>query len=105
MIPPEKWTARRSTRASATDSAQGTFRAKEAPTRGSGRLAAALFGRQASRLSPRVHSDRGAALRAVDGVKVNLDSPLTYAHRGAGAYRDEVANLSRNVIVESADHG
>src|SRR5262249_18970042 len=42
-------------------------------------------------------------IRALDGVKVTLDKPLEYAHLGDGDYRAEVANLSRNVIVESAD--
>jgi hypothetical protein len=40
---------------------------------------------------------------AVEGTKVTLDKPLAYAHRGAGDYRGEIANLSRNVIVESAE--
>jgi hypothetical protein len=34
---------------------------------------------------------------------VSLDEPLEFDHLGAGDYRAEVANLSRNVIVESAD--
>jgi hypothetical protein len=42
-------------------------------------------------------------VRAIDGAKLALDGPLAYTHLGAGAYRGEVANLSRNVIVESAD--
>jgi hypothetical protein len=41
-------------------------------------------------------------VRAI-GAKLTLDKPLTYDHRGSGAYRAEVANLSRNVVVESAD--
>jgi hypothetical protein len=40
---------------------------------------------------------------AIDGSKLTLDRPLTYAHRGEGDYRGEVANLSRSVVVESAD--
>jgi hypothetical protein len=39
----------------------------------------------------------------VDGAVLTLDRPLGVAHRGSGGYRAEVANLSRNVIVESAD--
>ncbi|MFO0911189.1 MAG: G8 domain-containing protein [Isosphaeraceae bacterium] len=41
-------------------------------------------------------------IEALDGVKLTLDRPLLYAHRGEGAMRGEVANLSRNVVVESA---
>src|SRR5262249_8342636 len=32
---------------------------------------------------------------------VELDKPLEFLHLGTGDYRGEVANLSRNVIVES----
>ena len=34
---------------------------------------------------------------------LTLDSPLAFNHAASGAYRGEVANLSRNVVVESAD--
>lgn len=34
---------------------------------------------------------------------VTLDRPLAFEHRAIGATRAEVANLSRNVVVESAD--
>jgi hypothetical protein len=40
---------------------------------------------------------------STDGANVTLNEPLTMAHLGDGDYRGEVANLSRNVIVESAD--
>jgi hypothetical protein len=40
---------------------------------------------------------------AVGGTKLTLDQPLTMAHLGDGEYRGEVANLSRTVVVESAD--
>jgi hypothetical protein len=40
---------------------------------------------------------------AADGAKLTLDKPLTLTHLGDGDYRGEVANLSRNVVVESAD--
>ena len=39
---------------------------------------------------------------AIDGTKLTLDKPLTMVHLGEGEYRAEVANLSRNVVVESA---
>jgi hypothetical protein len=42
-------------------------------------------------------------IKAIDGTKVTLDRPLRHAHLGEGDYRGEVANLSRNVVVESAD--
>jgi hypothetical protein len=42
-------------------------------------------------------------ITAVDGVKLTLDRPLAFAHAGDGDTRGEVANLSRNVVVESAD--
>jgi hypothetical protein len=38
-----------------------------------------------------------------DGNTITLDRPLAREHLGAGEYRGAVANLSRNVIVESAD--
>lgn len=41
-------------------------------------------------------------IRALDGARLTLDRPLEVEHRGTGEYRGEVANLSRNVIVESA---
>jgi RNA polymerase sigma factor (sigma-70 family) len=42
-------------------------------------------------------------VKGIDGTKLTLDRPLAYAHQGGGSYRGEVANLSRNVVVESAD--
>jgi anti-sigma factor RsiW len=39
----------------------------------------------------------------VEGAVVSLDKPLDHAHLGDGEFRGEVANLSRNVVVESAD--
>jgi hypothetical protein len=42
-------------------------------------------------------------ITAIDGAKLTLNEPLKMAHLGAGDYRAEVANLSRNVVVESAD--
>ncbi|MCI0461692.1 MAG: G8 domain-containing protein [Gemmataceae bacterium] len=48
-------------------------------------------------LSPRGERGRG------EGAKLTLDQPLKHEHLGTGDYRGEVANLSRNVVVESAD--
>src|SRR5262249_38316921 len=42
-------------------------------------------------------------LTAIDGSTLTLDQPLTHTHLGQGNYRGEIANLSRNVIIESAD--
>ncbi len=39
----------------------------------------------------------------IDGTTLTLDAPLKNEHYGTGEFRSEVANLSRNVIVESAD--
>src|SRR4029077_958072 len=39
----------------------------------------------------------------IDGTRLTLDQPLDFKHLGTGDYRGEVANLSRNVVVESAD--
>lgn len=44
-------------------------------------------------------------IAAIDGPTLTLDKPLDFAHSGAGEFRSEVANLSRNVIIESADPG
>jgi hypothetical protein len=42
---------------------------------------------------------------AVAGTRIALDRPLRYEHLGEGEYRGEVADLTRNVVVESADPG
>ncbi len=42
-------------------------------------------------------------VKAIDGTKLTLDRPLQREHTGDGDYRGEVANLSRRVVVESAD--
>jgi hypothetical protein len=39
----------------------------------------------------------------IEGDTLHLDRPLDHPHAGSGDFRSEVANLSRNVIVESAD--
>lgn len=44
-----------------------------------------------------------AVIKSIDGTNITLEPPLKHAHSGAGDYRSEVANLSRNVIVESAN--
>jgi hypothetical protein len=42
-------------------------------------------------------------IRSIAGAKITLDRPLQFDHIAEGNYRGEVANLSRNVIVESAE--
>ncbi len=42
-------------------------------------------------------------IAAIDGRRLPLDRPLEVEHQGEGFYRGEVANLSRNVVVESAN--
>jgi len=42
-------------------------------------------------------------IKAIDGKLLKLDKPLDHVHYGNGSFRSEVANLSRNVIIESAD--
>jgi hypothetical protein len=42
-------------------------------------------------------------IRAIEGTQVVLDGPLEKEHQGADGRHVEVANLSRNVVVESAD--
>jgi hypothetical protein len=42
-------------------------------------------------------------IQSIEGATITLDEPLKYPHRGTGDFRGEIANLSRNVIVESAD--
>lgn len=54
------------------------------------------FGGQAPQTEERV-------LSRVEADRVEFDQPLGYAHHGDGEFRAEIANLSRNVIVESAD--
>jgi hypothetical protein len=42
-------------------------------------------------------------IKAVDGKKLTLDAALAFDHFADKDYAGEVANLSRNVVVESAD--
>jgi hypothetical protein len=42
-------------------------------------------------------------LKSVNGSTITLDEPLAHTHIVEGEMRGEVANLTRNVIVESAD--
>ena len=42
-------------------------------------------------------------IKSIEGAKITTDQPLAFDHACDGSYRGDVANLSRNVIVESAD--
>ncbi len=42
-------------------------------------------------------------ITAIDGDKLTLDKALEMPHLGDGEFRGEVANLTRNVVVESAE--
>ena len=42
-------------------------------------------------------------IAAIEGAVLTLDRPLAKAHHGEGLMRCEVANLSRNVVIESAE--
>jgi hypothetical protein len=42
-------------------------------------------------------------IKAIEGARISLDRPLAYEHRVDGDFRGVVGNLSRNVVVESAD--
>ncbi len=42
-------------------------------------------------------------ISAIDGRTLTLDQPLKFNHAGSGEFRGEVALLTRNVVIESAD--
>ena len=42
-------------------------------------------------------------IKAVDGCRLTIDQPLEFGHYFSENQRGEVANLSRNVVIESAD--
>ena len=43
------------------------------------------------------------AIKSIQGAKISLNRPLAFDHICESDYRGDVANLSRNVIVESAE--
>jgi hypothetical protein len=64
-----------------------------------------LFGEK-MKVIPTVRDDTHSEERTITSVfqnKVTVDRPLRYEHKGPAEFRGEIANLSRNVIVESAD--
>src|SRR5262249_21366147 len=40
-------------------------------------------------------------IHAIEGTRIVLDAPAAFDHVCEGSYRGEVANLSRNVVIES----
>src|SRR5207248_1744305 len=62
-----------------------------------------LTGTQTQGAAKTASTTEERTVAAVDGERLTLDRPLSMAHLGDGEYRGEVANLSRNVVVESAD--
>ena len=58
--------------------------------------------RQSARRPRRVQTEE-RFITTIDGSTLTLDKPLAYEHFGIGDTRSEVANLSRNVVIESAD--
>lgn len=55
-----------------------------------------------SAAKPRKVQTEERRITALAGDQVTLDRALDYPHLGEGDYRSEVANLSRNVTIESA---
>ena len=74
------------------------------PTTGS--LSLFEYRNKERRLIPTVrdksHSEERTIVSVV-GNKLVVDAPLSHRHRCEGDFRGEVANLSRNVVVESAE--
>jgi len=57
-------------------------------------------------LTPRVRQapqTEERIIRAIEGARLTLDTPLVNSHSATGKFRGEVALLSRNVVVESAN--
>lgn len=57
----------------------------------------------ARRTDPDASSSETRRITKIDDRTLHLDAPLTHEHLGEGEFRCEIANLSRNVIIESAD--
>jgi hypothetical protein len=62
-----------------------------------------IVGSQSHGETKSLSSNEERTIASIEGAKLKLDKPLTMAHLGEGEYRAEVANLSRNVVIESAD--
>ncbi|MEK6234990.1 MAG: G8 domain-containing protein [Planctomycetales bacterium] len=55
------------------------------------------------RKDPEATSTEPRRVVRIEGRTLTLDKPLAREHFGSGKFRSEVGNLSRNVIIESAD--
>jgi hypothetical protein len=55
------------------------------------------------REDPDASSSETRRIAKIDGTTLYLDKPFAHEHLGEGEFHCEAANLSRNVIVESAD--
>ena len=62
-----------------------------------------IRGHGVPRNNPRAVSTEARRVTKIEGRTITLDRPLEHEHFGSGDYRSEVANLSRNVIIESAE--
>ena len=62
-----------------------------------------LTGTQTHGLAKTESLSEERTITAVAGTKLTFDKPLAFAHAGEGEYRGEVANLTRNVVIESAN--
>jgi hypothetical protein len=49
------------------------------------------------------HQTEERLIKAVDGRRLTINEPLEFAHYYSSRYSGEVANLSPNVVIESAD--
>ena len=59
--------------------------------------------RRTYRDNPGAVSTEERKITAIDGARITLDRPLEYLHSGSDPFRSEIANLSRSVVIESAD--
>lgn len=64
-------------------------------------ITATRLGRDIGQGTDRLQTEE-RTIAAIDGSRITLNEPLANEHLGDGLFRGEVANLSRNVIVESA---
>ena len=62
-----------------------------------------IRGHGVPRNDPSAVSTEQRRIVKITGHVVTLNKPLQHKHWGEGDYRSEIANLSRNVIIESAD--
>src|SRR5690606_23277722 len=65
-----------------------------------------LFDSESRRVIPSVREQSQTEERtiaAINGARITLEEPLEHEHLVEGEFAGEVANLSRNVVIESAD--